>query len=977
MNATADRSQLFGDILRKPAFILWTMILPQLLLLAINISSWNLVSGEMSAIQKGNAFMIGAFEVALLGAGAIAFTGLQILKKGVGRILSVGIILAHIGYLWTFTSAMRQLVPTSVADWILPGGELLYYQYALIMPALFYAGFRLVSFEIPLRQIADFGVSLGVLLLLPIAWFVVFSLARFLPWGFEPPVIIGIVFFVASTVIALLAFLRVLLIVYAWVNRVVHGRLVLLVVTGIAAPIGGLLLNIAYPFPYDFQDPWVYILTILNGLILLIPTPKTTSLRVGIWYLRALVFPFSLYFFVVFLPFLPLSLLAMLACGAGCLILAPTLLFVIHTRCLLDEGRALIPQKGWTVVLALLVAGVLTIPAGYTVRALYDRQALMSAVDAVYSRDADVTRVSFNPHSALRAVERLRNQKNGIQVPFISDYYNWLVFNGLVLPDYKMDAIELVLSGAKPAKPKINSHFSFAEIFATRGRSRPAWRSTPAPPRRVELTTVNTNTERAGDVLKTRVQLQMRNGTDNAAEFVTDITVPPGVMVTGYWLNMETNRVPGRIFEKKTAMWVYHMIRDTTRRDPGLLVYQDEHRLKLSVFPFRQNEERITEIEFTFPAIMDPEIVIGTRPLRLNSDAQLRAEPIRFKHAGSDALAVPRAVLNTFPTVRRKPYLHFILDCSATAEKEAHQFAERIRREAARFPEAGGCLISAANYEVTDLTDQFIPLADAAELVTASRGKMLPFRGALCPEYAIKRGLPDFRFGLAFDKSGELMVPIFVVIKADATTPVMPTDLAVFADAVPDVPAWYITRLDGRLDACAFDGRTNTIVERPSLPEPAVVFRHGDAIVTHCAKTDAIISFRPTAAPIMYFDPATRQFIEITNIIKSAHDSGYGAAISLWLDWRDTVIRPSTLNARLPAIVKASRESNVIVPLTSYIVVENSAQWKMLVIKEKQSLAADHALAFDEFKESPEPASWLLLPIACALLWWRRTRQYG
>jgi len=38
--------------------------------------------------------------------------------------------------------------------------------------------------------------------------------------------------------------------------------------------------------------------------------------------------------------------------------------------------------------------------------------------------------------------------------------------------------------------------------------------------------------------------------------------------------------------------------------------------------------------------------------------------------------------------------------------------------------------------------------------------------------------------------------------------------------------------------------------------------------------------------------------------------------------------------------------------------VENSAQWKMLKLKEKQKLEANPAL---DFNETPEPATWLLL----------------
>lgn len=977
MNDTPDRAQLFGDVLRKPAFILWTLILPQLLLLWINLGFWNLVSGEMSDLQKSDAFMVGAFEIVLLAAGAIAFAVLQTLKKGVGWIPALVMILAHSGYLWLFTSLMGQLMPANVPDWILSRSEMVYYQFALIMPGLFYACFRLVSFELRLRRFSDLGISLLTLFLLPLLWFIGISISSYLP---NPPVVVAIVFFAGSTIIALLAFLRILLIVYAWVNRVERGRLVLLALAGLAAPIGGLLLNISIPFPYDFQDPWVYILTVLNGLILLLPTPKTTPLRAAVWYLRALAFPFTLYFFVVFLPFLPLSLLAMIAAGAGCLILAPTLLFVMQTRRLFDEGRALIPLKGLLFVVTALVAGILTIPIGYTVRALNDREALMAAVEAVFSRDPDAGLERFNPNAALRALSRLRDRKNGIQPPFIAAYYSRLVFQGMVLPDYKIDAIELALSG----KIRTGEKASILDIFGDRRRLGRRFRAEPQPapdrPPDVGLSAVETISEGDADTLKTTVLLRLRNGDRSQAEYVADIAVPDGVLVTGYWLDVGTNRVPGRIFERKTAAWVYHMIRDA-RRDPGLLVYRNEHRLKLSVFPFGPHEERVTGIEFAFPAVMDPEVLIGNRAVRLNDSPPSGAsEPLRFQDAGSDTLIVPRAALKALPAARRKPYLHFILDCSANAANEAAQYAARIRREAERFPEAEVCRVSAANYETADVVEKLTPPADAVARVDAAvaQARLLPFRGGLCPEYALRQGLHEFQSGFAFGLNGDLMVPVFIVVKADATVPVMPPDLAVCARAVPDAPAWYMTRPDGRLDACAFDGGTSNTVDRPALPDPVSVFRRGNDLAAVPAETDAVLSFRPTDAPVMYYDAAARRFDALTNITTTACAGGYGAAMSLWLDCREAMIRPSILNEKLPAIVRANRELSVMTPLTSFIVVENSAQWKALAIKEKQALGADHALEFDEPdpvpSTVPEPAVWLLLPLALVLLWWRGRR---
>ena len=56
------------------------------------------------------------------------------------------------------------------------------------------------------------------------------------------------------------------------------------------------------------------------------------------------------------------SVPAMIAAGAGCLILAPTLLFVVHTRRLYDEGRQLATGLGVTRTIALFVVCVSLMP---------------------------------------------------------------------------------------------------------------------------------------------------------------------------------------------------------------------------------------------------------------------------------------------------------------------------------------------------------------------------------------------------------------------------------------------------------------------------------------------------------------------------------------------------------------------------------------------------------------------------------------
>ena len=77
------------------------------------------------------------------------------------------------------------------------------------------------------------------------------------------------------------------------------------------------------------------------------------------------------------------------------------------------------------------------------------------------------------------------------------------------------------------------------------------------------------------------------------------------------------------------------------------------------------------------------------------------------------------------------------------------------------------------------------------------------------------------------------------------------------------------------------------------------------------------------------------------------------AAAKTWSLSSPQTWNPSRSAELLPDLVKVSRETGILAPATAYIVVENSAQWKMLKRKEKEKLKGNHAL---DFMESPAPS---------------------
>ena len=100
----------------------------------------------------------------------------------------------------------------------------------------------------------------------------------------------------------------------------------------------------------------------------------------------------------------------------------------------------------------------------------------------------------------------------------------------------------------------------------------------------------------------------------------------------------------------------------------------------------------------------------------------------------------------------------------------------------------------------------------------------------------------------------------------------------------------------------------------------------------------------------------------------------YVAGMALWSQWYDTVVNPALLDDRYKQLVVDSRAAGIMIPVTSFMVVENTAQEAMLERKHKEAMDAQSALDFDEHQESPEPGFWLLF-VPVLLLANRKSRK--
>jgi len=957
----AKRSHLLPAGFDQPRWLFWLFVLPQLVLLAVQYSQWHLVSGEMSPSQQGKALTLAAI-IGVLVLSQLALAVLLVMRRGrIPLAACVAYLLAHIGYLWGVLAWMDNILPDAVRSWILPETEYLFYPFALVMPALVYCGIRLASILLPVSRAVDIGGTVAGLVGIPVLWFLALQAAMMV----RMPSLVLAVLFVGSTTLVLLLFLRALLYVHEVLSKHRIQAWILPLLAGIVAPIGGLLLNRTIPFPYDFQSPYVYGLTLLNGVLLLAAVTLPVRPRWS-FVLLAPSYGFSLYFFLVFLPFLPLSLLAMIAAGAGFLILAPTFLFVLHTRLLLAKGQALAAAGGRlrTVFLGILLAGLL--PAGLLVSAFQDRVQLHRAMAYVWEPDDLQAQAHFRAAPVLRALQRVRNRKAGVYYPFLSEAYQRIVFDGMTLPERKIDTLEMLLGGARVPREAPERSF-FLGMWSGRQRARSG--RVRLPQRNVELVDVAVVHEPVEDgFVASHVTLQLANQGGPNSEYVVDLQVPEGGLITDYWLDVEGERVPGRLFERKTALWVYHMIRDVVRQDPGLLYYQSPTRLRLQVFPFGAGQTRETGWTVLYPQGQRPELQIGDQRVALDaSSVSPGATVLGTQGDAGTAWVWPQGIPGDVVPHQREAYAHLIVDHSVHGYTNLAELAASLPGALAEVaPHMDAFTLTFANFASVDVVTDPLPLDQLTEILVTPPD--LPRQGGFDPERVIRRQL---RIMEANPDRYTQSIPVFIVLTPQHTNTVWMEESRFVAHVASDHPWYYLLDNHG-LHRKSFDQNNIETVTRIDPPVPVHLFRQGSVATTLPTGASSAWRFLVEAqGPLQRFDPQTATFVD-GKVQWLDATSTYARGLALWTDWFGVHGNPAKESAARLAMIQRAREQRILFPLVAFIVVENKAQWRMLERKEKQTADARRGLEHDEFLEAPAPGIWLLLPVA----WWLKRRRH-
>ncbi|HYE11049.1 MAG TPA: MSEP-CTERM sorting domain-containing protein, partial [Patescibacteria group bacterium] len=191
----------------------------------------------------------------------------------------------------------------------------------------------------------------------------------------------------------------------------------------------------------NFSHPMFYIIAVLNGILLLVPPIKNKRLRLMLFFFKSAGYTYILYFFVVFIPLLPLGLVGIIFYGLGLLVLTPLFVALLQGYHLVKEW--IILSKSWSLwqVTAVFCIGIIALPLCITATVWGDRANFATAAQYLEQKD-----LSHSSPVDLKKLQRtLDNIEDNLQTtrgmlgissnntPILSQLYTRLILDGKIL----------------------------------------------------------------------------------------------------------------------------------------------------------------------------------------------------------------------------------------------------------------------------------------------------------------------------------------------------------------------------------------------------------------------------------------------------------------------------------------------------------------------------------------------------------------
>ncbi len=763
-----------------------------------------------------------------------------------------------------------------------------------------------------------------VLVLIPIAWFLggtyIFKIGGGRMGDVEKG--LGLAFLIASFFLFGFLAARAGFTAALKLKRTKIGFFVVRVIFCLALPLGALSLNFAFirewgrymPILGGFGSPLCFALAGLSGLLLCLPESPRPGLRLALFFLRLALFPYSLYFFIIFLPFTILVPFTIFFFGLGLLLLLPLCNFLLHLYCLAQDWKAVNEAFIWKRILPALILSLCLLPAGLYAHALLAAVNLKSAIAWIDADDPHMKKARID----IGLLERsLALSEKNAYLPLLSECSQSIVFGGRILNDRSLARLENAFLPKRSGLERLRYYESSVNFSGSE-----------AGEFSLKAELEESVFDYSLGLQRSRIGLRLQyKGNQALGEYRLGFQLPRAAWLKDYYLYVGEDKRPGRIFSRGAAVSIYQSI-VRTRRDPGLLSVSPDNRVELRVFPFSPGEIRRTGFDIYHAAGKD--LALGDTIIRLPSPQKEQLGLVPDWILGSE-----RSL--TLPELGRKPYLHIIADASASSLENRNRVGELIALGLRLDLPAGAFQAPAARVSWVDYEERL--RCDPSNY--QSEGLGLKARGGFLPMRAIQS------ISLEAAKNDDNSYPIFIIASTQENALEGWARAEEYPDAVqaffPETAGIYLLYSDDDVPSGLWElGKDSgaSAVSRPriypviKLPGQALLRRGSEAFVF---SQEPVTSFGRIA-----FENARPSF--------SAHEKKEKEGI----------------------LYSLAKDSGFLNPAVSAIVLEEDSQYRRVEDEEKRLKAEESG---EGFQEMGLPWPVLALVLSLAALFFHRFRR--
>jgi len=754
------------------------------------------------------------------------------------------------------------------------------------------AVYAVLALSKSLRPHAETGRYILGLAALPLAWFLAFNILT----GVRLQTV-AMILIVAGAMAAVFLIVRIAGTRKAGtlaVSEIQNRKLtVLYAIFSIGLPLIGLTLNLGMGNLFgDFSDPAFFIIPIVNGVMLLIPSFSDRRLKLLRFFLVSAALMYFIYFFIVFIPYMPLGLLGLIYV-VGVLLFAPAGALAMQVIELIREWRQLRALWGGGRVLIVFIAALLLIPACMATSYIGDRQNLRNALtyletsDTTPNTSVDLNRLQRSLKNSTGTFEIERNILSDFEVsnntPLVSAAYSALVLDNKVMKDGDIDRLRRLFFDEYD-----DTEEGLSEGLTVNGESLTDVQLT-------DVTTQTTYDEDAG-AYRTWVNLTLQDPSDGFNdEYVGLFSLPEGAYISDYYLDVAGERKYGILADDRAAMSTYEDIVRVSE-DPGVLHYVGDGRLELRVFPFNGDKR---QAGFEVIHSQNCEITLSGKAIKL--DAANPPAEVSF----NGGVLVSAEMKQTMPAARpRALSYYFVVDSSAHSGVD---YQLSLAEDYAETEGISGARVIFASYGLTETS-----LADARKVKITPR---YGFNLAL----AVKQALAE---------NGSDTAPIIIFVSGNPAGALQPEHSSWLAKRYPESPYYYRLRDDFKL--IPYSPSTNEVGKAVDAPVIVPLRQYRDAYVRDDGQSEIV----PDSNTDGY----------------ASNGSQYADALAL-----DTALRrnPGMDKTASLKMLRASFRAHVLTPQTSFIVVETAQQEAELMEAQEQLLEQDSAAARETLDEPP------------------------